>query len=92
MTFRRFGPESEPIDYSLVFGHEVWRPNIEELRLKLDKQSVALVAYLTKKAVSSAYTRSLNDELPMLMLGLAVIWFSIQSIATQESAGARVQP
>jgi len=28
----------------------------------------------------------------MLMLGLAVIWFSIQSIATQKSAGARMQP
>jgi len=47
---------------------------------------------LTKKAVSSAYTRSLNDELPMLLLGLTVIWFSIQSIATQKSAGARMQP
>jgi len=47
---------------------------------------------LTKKAVSSAYTRKLKDELPMLMLGLAVIRFSIQSIATQKSAGARMQP
>ena len=45
---------------------------------------------MTKKAVSSAYTRSLNDELPMLMLGLAVIWFSIQSIATVKSAGAYI--
>jgi len=31
-TFRRFRPESEPTDCSLVFGHEVWRPNIEDLR------------------------------------------------------------
>jgi len=50
------------------------------------------VASLMKKAVSSAYTRSLNDELPMLMLGLIVMWFSIQSVATQKSAGARMQP
>ena len=42
-----------------------------------------------KKAVSSAYTRSLNDELLMLMLGLLVMWFSIQSIATQKSAGRK---
>ena len=44
---------------------------------------------MTKKAVSSAYTRSLNDELHMLTLGLIVMWFSMQSIATQKSAGAR---
>jgi len=30
-TFRRSGAASEPIDCSLVFGHEVWRPNTEEL-------------------------------------------------------------
>ena len=30
-TFRRSGPESEPTDCSLVFGHEMWRPNTEEL-------------------------------------------------------------
>ena len=41
---------------------------------------------MTKKTVSSAYTRSLNDELPMLMLGLTVI----QSIATVKSAGAYI--
>ena len=86
-TFRRPGPESEPTDCSLVFGHEVWRPNTKELWLKLDKQSVASVASFMKKAVSSAYTRSLNDELLMLMLGLLVMWFSIQSIAIQKCWG-----
>jgi len=40
-----------------------------------------------KKAMSSAYTRSLNDELLMLMLGLLVMWFSIQSIAIQKCWG-----
>ena len=34
------------------------------MTIKLDRQSVASVASLTKKAVSSAYTRSLN-ELPV---------------------------
>jgi len=60
--------------------------------IKPDRLSVASVASLRKKVVSPAHTRSLNDELPMLMLGLTVIWFSIQSIATQKSAGARMQP
>lgn len=49
----------------MVFGHETRRLNTEEPLLKMDIQSVASKASLRMKAVSSAYTRLLNDELPI---------------------------
>ena len=46
---------------------------------------------VANKVVSSAYTRSVKNDVPTLMSGLVSMWFKIQSIATQNRAGASTQ-
>jgi len=53
--------------------------------LKLDKQGAASSTDGSNKAVSSAYTKSVILELPMLIPGQNDICSKIQSIATQNS-------
>jgi len=53
---------------------------------------VALVGESTKKAVWSAYTRSVKRSRPTVTPGLDFMCLSIQSIATQNSTGARARP
>jgi len=45
---------------SLVFGHEIQKPSLDAVTLKLDKTVAALLAEPRRKAVSSACTRSLK--------------------------------
>ena len=53
---------------------------------------MALVGESTKKAVSSAYTRSVKRSRPTVTPGLDFICLNSQSIAAQNSTGARTQP
>jgi len=77
---------SEPRICSFVFSHELFKPSGAAAVLKLDKQDAASpVDGSNLSAVSSAYTRSVIFELPMLIPGRTDMCSMIQSIATQNS-------
>ena len=61
------GPE--PMFCSFVFGQEMLSPRCEAESLKLLSDVVASVADGRSKAVSSAYTRSVNVEEPAVIPG-----------------------
>ena len=86
----RLGPD--PRFWVLVFGHETWRPNADAVSSKLERHVAAEAGDSTKKAVSSAYTKSVKISRPIVIPGLDFMCRSIQLIATQKSAGARTHP
>ena len=77
---------------SFVYSHEIFKPSGAAAVLKLDKQDAASPMDGSNSAVSSAYTRSVMLELPMLIPGRTDMCSKIQSIATQNSVGARMHP
>jgi len=85
-----WGPE--PRFCSFVFSHEIFKPSGAAAVLELDKQDAASPIDGSNSAVSSAYTRSAILELPMLIPGRTDMCSKIQSIATQNSVGARMHP
>jgi len=77
---------------SFVFGQDIRRPRAEAVSWKLLRLETASDVVLARKAVSSAYTRSLKCSRPTSITGLSFICLGIQSMATQKRAGARRQP
>ena len=92
MTDIESGWGPDPRFWVLVFGHETWRSNADAVSAKLERHVAAEAGDSTKKAVSSAYTKSVKISHPIVIPGLDFMCRSIQSIATQKSAGARTQP
>jgi len=84
------GGGPKPRFCSFVFSHEIFKPSGAAAVLKLDKQDVASPMDGSNSAVSSAYTRSVILELPMLIPGRTDMCSKIQSIATQNSVGAKM--
>jgi len=63
-----WGPD--PSFWVLVFGHETWRPNADAVSAKLERHVAVEAGDLTKKAVSSAYTKSVKISRSIVIPGL----------------------
>jgi len=70
----RLGPD--PRFWVLVFGHETWRPSTDAVSEKLERHVAAEAGDSTKKAVSSAYTKSVNRSRQTVIPGLDFMCFS----------------